>query len=217
VRTSALSAPFAERIPLRSIRLQKTRHLEPTRSTTNRHQCYDPKMIYNRSIPTDTVLLHRDVDDAAWLTRVFGFQEHYRYSSNPTSGAQMVLGKAVIMMNRPKDCTASPGQLGFHTKPNHPRGKHRSPLRQRQIPRHSNCPRITRNRPRRIPMRRHRPRRRPLALLPRHQKHLSRSMDCHSNTTTINDQVPDTPLLRVGSWLSLTSMRLAYAPVPAGL
>ncbi|MGB7730263.1 MAG: VOC family protein [Candidatus Acidiferrum sp.] len=77
-------------------------------------------MLHNRSVPTDILLPHltyRDVDAAvAWLTRVFGFQEHYRYGSNPTSGAQMHLGKAYIMVNRPKDRTASPAQLGSSTQ-----------------------------------------------------------------------------------------------------
>ena len=52
-------------------------------------------MLHNRSVPTDILLPHityRDVDAAiAWLTRAFGFQEHYRYGGNPTSGAQMRL------------------------------------------------------------------------------------------------------------------------------
>ncbi len=37
----------------------------------------------NRSVPVDTVLPHvayGNVDEAIeWLTRVFGFREHYRY------------------------------------------------------------------------------------------------------------------------------------------
>src|SRR2546421_630896 len=40
-------------------------------------------MIVNRSVPADTVLPHisyQNVADAiAWLTRTFGFTEHYRY------------------------------------------------------------------------------------------------------------------------------------------
>jgi uncharacterized glyoxalase superfamily protein PhnB len=77
-------------------------------------------MLHNRSVPTDVLLPHityRDVHAAvAWLTRVFGFQEHYRYGSNPISGAQMYLGKAYIMVNRPKNGTASPAQLGSATQ-----------------------------------------------------------------------------------------------------
>jgi uncharacterized glyoxalase superfamily protein PhnB len=56
-------------------------------------------MIENRSVPPDTVLPHvmyQDVDEAiAWLTKTFGFSEHYRYG-DPTSGAQMHLGNAWI-------------------------------------------------------------------------------------------------------------------------
>ena len=41
-------------------------------------------MIANRSVPTNTILPHivyQDVTAAlAWLTRVFGFTEHYRYA-----------------------------------------------------------------------------------------------------------------------------------------
>ncbi|MGB2666519.1 MAG: VOC family protein [Candidatus Acidiferrum sp.] len=77
-------------------------------------------MLHNRSVPSDILLPHityRDVDAAvAWLTRVFGFKEHYRYGSNPTSGAQMYLGKAYIMVNRPKDRTASPAQQASATQ-----------------------------------------------------------------------------------------------------
>ncbi len=99
---------------------QEFHQLEPTRKTTRSHQCYHPNMIPNHSVPADILLPHityRDVDAAvAWLSRVFGFKEHYRYGSNPTSGAQMYLGKAYIMVNRPKDRTASPAQLGSATQ-----------------------------------------------------------------------------------------------------
>jgi len=63
-------------------------------------------MIANRSVPTDTVLPHvvyRDVAEAiAWLTKTFGFTEHYRYGElrGPVSGAQLHLGNAWIMVNR---------------------------------------------------------------------------------------------------------------------
>jgi uncharacterized glyoxalase superfamily protein PhnB len=62
-------------------------------------------MIRNRSVPTDTVLPHLpypDVLDAlAWLTAAFGFQEHYRYGppGGPVSGAQILLGGAVVMLH----------------------------------------------------------------------------------------------------------------------
>ena len=60
-------------------------------------------MLKNRSVPADIVLPHivyQNVADAiAWLTRVFGFIEHYRYGE-PISGAQMHLGNAWIMVKR---------------------------------------------------------------------------------------------------------------------
>lgn len=76
-------------------------------------------MIANRSLPTDTVLPHvtyQDLDEAiAWLTRTFGFTEHYRYG-DPISGAQMYLGKVFIMIERARDRRASPAQLGCGTQ-----------------------------------------------------------------------------------------------------
>src|SRR6266436_4986377 len=76
-------------------------------------------MIENRSVPTDTVLPHvtyQDVDEAiAWLSKTFGFSEHYRYGY-PTSGAQVHLGNAWIMLNRAREGSASPAKLGFGTQ-----------------------------------------------------------------------------------------------------
>jgi uncharacterized glyoxalase superfamily protein PhnB len=69
-------------------------------------------MIRNRSVPSDTVLphiLYRDVAEAVdWLTRTFGFSEHYRYG-DPVSGAQIYLGDAYIMLKR-----AAAGPAGGH-------------------------------------------------------------------------------------------------------
>src|SRR5258708_32457534 len=79
-------------------------------------------MIANRSVPTDVVLPHvvyRDVADAiAWLTKVFGFREHYRYGKpgGPISGAQMHLGNAGIMVNRAQAGRGSPAQRGGTTQ-----------------------------------------------------------------------------------------------------
>jgi hypothetical protein len=62
-------------------------------------------MMKNRSVPTDTVLPHvmyQCIPDAlAWLGRVFGFVEHYRYGEpgGPVSGAQAYVGKAVIQLS----------------------------------------------------------------------------------------------------------------------
>jgi uncharacterized glyoxalase superfamily protein PhnB len=73
----------------------------------------------NRSVPTDTVLPHvfyRDVADALdWLTKTFGFSEHYRYGE-PVSGAQVFLGNAYIMVTSPRPGGASPAQLGHQTQ-----------------------------------------------------------------------------------------------------
>ena len=78
-------------------------------------------MISNRSVPTDVVLPHvvyQNVEEAiAWLTRVFGFTEHYRYGEpGALSGAQMFLGNAWIMLHRPRHGDASPAQLGYGTQ-----------------------------------------------------------------------------------------------------
>jgi len=76
----------------------------------------------NRSLPVDTILPHvvyRDVAEAiAWLTKTFGFIEHYRYGdpAEPPSGAQMHLGDAWIMVNRSKPGTSTPAQLGCATQ-----------------------------------------------------------------------------------------------------
>lgn len=72
----------------------------------------------SRSVPTDIVLPHvvyQDVPNAEWLTRVFGFAEHYRYGK-PISGTQMHLGAAWIMVKRARAGQASPAQLGFGTQ-----------------------------------------------------------------------------------------------------
>jgi len=76
-------------------------------------------MQHNRSVPVDTVLPHiiyRDLLAAiAWLTANFGFTEHYRYG-DPVSGAQLYLGRAVIMVNRTQPGFQSPAQLGCATQ-----------------------------------------------------------------------------------------------------
>jgi uncharacterized glyoxalase superfamily protein PhnB len=76
-------------------------------------------MISNRSVPVDTVLPHisyHDVQEAiAWLTRTFGFIEHYRYGE-PVSGAQMHLGNAWFMLKSARPGTETPAQLGFGTQ-----------------------------------------------------------------------------------------------------
>jgi uncharacterized glyoxalase superfamily protein PhnB len=72
-------------------------------------------LISNRSVPTDTILPHlayRDVEEAiAWLSKSFGFVEHYRYG-DPVNGAQMRAGNAWIMLNKGTGLK----QLGFATQ-----------------------------------------------------------------------------------------------------
>ena len=72
----------------------------------------------NRSVPTDTVLPHvtyQNLPEAlAWLTRVFGFVEHYHYG-DPISGVQVFAGKACIMLKDAREHKA-PSQLGFGTQ-----------------------------------------------------------------------------------------------------
>ena len=76
-------------------------------------------MIENRSVPPDTVLPHvmyQDLEGAiAWLSRTFGFREHYRYGE-PPSGAQMHLGNAWIMAKQARPGSASPAKLGYGTQ-----------------------------------------------------------------------------------------------------
>jgi uncharacterized glyoxalase superfamily protein PhnB len=73
----------------------------------------------NRSVPTSTILPHvayRDLPEACdWLTRVFGFVEHYRYGE-PVSGIQVCLGDAYIMLTGTRPGAMSPAFLGFGTQ-----------------------------------------------------------------------------------------------------
>ena len=79
-------------------------------------------MMRNRSVPADTVLPHITYSDVtaalAWLTRTFGFTEHYRYGEpgGPVSGAQMYLGNAYIMVNSARPGSATPAQIGQMTQ-----------------------------------------------------------------------------------------------------
>jgi len=63
--------------------------------------------------------MYQDVAEAiGWLSRVFGFTEHYRYGEpgGPVSGAQMNLGNAWIMLKKARNGCASPAQLGYGTQ-----------------------------------------------------------------------------------------------------
>jgi len=70
-------------------------------------------------LPTDTVLPHVDYQNLAaaiaWLSKTFGFREHYRYGE-PLSGAQVSLGQAWIMLKQARAGTVSPAQLGYGTQ-----------------------------------------------------------------------------------------------------
>lgn len=76
----------------------------------------------NRSVPSDTVLPHITYANVAgamaWLSRTFGFAEHYRYGDEDgqPSGAQMHLGDAWIMLNSAQTGAATPAQLGHGTQ-----------------------------------------------------------------------------------------------------
>jgi uncharacterized glyoxalase superfamily protein PhnB len=76
-------------------------------------------MMQNRSVPADILLPHivyRDVAEAiAWLTRVFGFTEHYRYG-DPPQGAQLRLGDAWIMLSSARPGRTTPSQSGSWTQ-----------------------------------------------------------------------------------------------------
>jgi uncharacterized glyoxalase superfamily protein PhnB len=75
--------------------------------------------VHNRSVPCDTVLPHLVYDDVAaaieYLTRAFGFNEHYRYG-DPAQGAQLRLGPAVIMLRGARPDSTSPKALGQWTQ-----------------------------------------------------------------------------------------------------
>ncbi len=79
-------------------------------------------MLKNRSVPADVILPHityQNVANAlAWLTKAFGFSEHYRYGQRGehVDGAQMHLGDAWIMLNSARPGSASPAQAGCQTQ-----------------------------------------------------------------------------------------------------
>jgi uncharacterized glyoxalase superfamily protein PhnB len=76
-------------------------------------------MIHNRSVDADIMLSHIEYqklsDAISWLTRAFGFEEQYRYG-DPVAGAQMMLGKACIMVRQAEPHQKSPAQLGYGTQ-----------------------------------------------------------------------------------------------------
>jgi len=76
-------------------------------------------MLKNRSVPPNTLLAHihyADIPQAIeWLTRTFGFSEHYRYG-DPVSGAQLRFGNAWMMLKKAPAGNANPHQLGYGTQ-----------------------------------------------------------------------------------------------------
>jgi len=79
-------------------------------------------MLKNRCVPADVVLPHityQNVADAlGWLTKAFGFIEHYHYGERGgrVQGAQMHLDDAWIMLNSARPGRASPAQVGCQTQ-----------------------------------------------------------------------------------------------------
>jgi uncharacterized glyoxalase superfamily protein PhnB len=77
------------------------------------------KASQNRSVPVDSVLPHvtyQNLGEAIqWLTRVFGFKEHYRYGDGPRGG-QMRAGSAAIQVRQAEEKEKSPTQLGYGTQ-----------------------------------------------------------------------------------------------------
>jgi uncharacterized glyoxalase superfamily protein PhnB len=79
-------------------------------------------MLKNRSVPADVILPHLTYQNVAeavdWLTKTFGFTEHYRYGEPGVrvDGAQMYLGDAWIMLRRARPGWASPAQIGQQTQ-----------------------------------------------------------------------------------------------------
>ena len=79
-------------------------------------------MLKNRSVPADIILPHITYHSVAgalaWLTKAFGFTEHYRYGEpgGRVDGAQMHLGDAWIMLNSARPGCTSPAHVGYHTQ-----------------------------------------------------------------------------------------------------
>lgn len=78
-------------------------------------------MKQNRSVPTNTILAHVVYEDVGaaieWLSRTFGFEEHYRYGDpDAPAGAQMHLGEAWIMLRAARPGESSPAKLGQSTQ-----------------------------------------------------------------------------------------------------
>lgn len=79
------------------------------------------RMMKNRSVPTNAVLPHIVYENVAeaieWLTRVFGFREHFRYG-DPTQpqGAQISFGDAWFMLDAERPGRQAPKNLGSRSQ-----------------------------------------------------------------------------------------------------
>jgi uncharacterized glyoxalase superfamily protein PhnB len=78
-------------------------------------------MMQNQSVPANVVLPHLVYEDVAgaiaWLARVFGFREHYRYGDpERPQGAQIHLGDAWVMLTSAREGRGSPNKLGGWTQ-----------------------------------------------------------------------------------------------------
>ena len=76
-------------------------------------------MLTNRSVPSGILISHIEYQDLPkaidWLQRVFGFTEHFRYGQ-PVAGAQMLFGRACVMVRQAPTGHSSPAQLGYGTQ-----------------------------------------------------------------------------------------------------
>ena len=76
-------------------------------------------MIENRSVPANELIGHVVYEDLAqaipWLSKAFGFSEHFRYGDRP-DGAQMHLGNAWIMVRSTRGDGLTPAKLGYGTQ-----------------------------------------------------------------------------------------------------
>jgi uncharacterized glyoxalase superfamily protein PhnB len=80
-------------------------------------------VIENRSVPADGLLAHVFYEDVAaaiaWLSKTFGFVEHYRYgvsAEGTVSGAQMHLGSAWVMLLGMREGRSTPAKIGCGTQ-----------------------------------------------------------------------------------------------------
>src|SRR5215470_12220451 len=79
-------------------------------------------MLKNHSVPADILLPHvvyqNVLEAVAWLSRVFGFIENYRYghTGGLVDGAQIYLGNAYIMVMGAHRGGGTPAKLGVYTQ-----------------------------------------------------------------------------------------------------